>query len=126
MESSRIQVIPAFAAKTSFNTPGAPEIFPKRAVEFVNIRAGGMSPRHFQEIRMTRPAVAMALLCGLAGGAPGALAQPAKVKVGLMLPYSGTYAALGTAIENGFRLYVAEQGGRIAGREIEDFEVEEE
>jgi hypothetical protein len=37
MESSRIQVIPAFAAKTSFNTPGAPEIFPKRAVEFADI-----------------------------------------------------------------------------------------
>jgi branched-chain amino acid transport system substrate-binding protein len=25
-----------------------------------------------------------------------------KIKVGLMLPYSGTYAALGNAIENGF------------------------
>jgi branched-chain amino acid transport system substrate-binding protein len=75
---------------------------------------------------MTRPAVAIALLCFLAGGAPGALAQPAKLKVGLMLPYSGTYAALGAAIENGFRLYVAEQGGRIAGREIEYFKVDDE
>ena len=33
-----------------------------------------------------------------------------KLKVGLMLPYTGTYAALGNAIENGFRLHVAEQG----------------
>ena len=31
-----------------------------------------------------------------------------KLKVGLMLPYTGTFAALGTAIENGFRLQVAE------------------
>jgi branched-chain amino acid transport system substrate-binding protein len=85
-----------------------------------------MSPRASKEIRMTRPAVAIALLCFLAGGAPGALAQPAKLKVGLMLPYSGTYAALGAAIENGFRLYVAEQGGRIAGREIEYFKVDDE
>jgi branched-chain amino acid transport system substrate-binding protein len=43
-----------------------------------------------------------------------------------MLPYSGTYAALGTAIENGFRLYLTEQGGRIAGREIEFFKVDDE
>ena len=32
-----------------------------------------------------------------------------KLKVGLMLPYSGTYASLGNAIENGFQLYVKEQ-----------------
>jgi branched-chain amino acid transport system substrate-binding protein len=43
-----------------------------------------------------------------------------------MLPYSGTYAALGTAIENGFKLYVAEQGGKIGGREIEYFKVDDE
>ena len=47
-----------------------------------------------------------------------ALAQD-KVKVGFMLPYSGTYAALGNAIENGFRMYVGEQGGKLGGREIE-------
>src|SRR5665647_1202080 len=39
------------------------------------------------------------------------LAQTSKVRVGLMLPYTGTYAALGVAIENGFRLAVDEQGG---------------
>jgi branched-chain amino acid transport system substrate-binding protein len=58
-------------------------------------------------------------------GAP-AWAQPAKLKVGLMLPYTGTFAALGTAIENGFRLYVAEQGGKLGGREIEWFKVDDE
>ena len=40
-----------------------------------------------------------------------------KLKVGLMLPYSGTYASLGNAIENGFQLYVKEQGGKIGGRD---------
>ncbi len=49
-----------------------------------------------------------------------------KIKVGLMLPYSGTFAALGTAIENGFKLYVAEQGGKLAGREIEFVKVDDE
>jgi branched-chain amino acid transport system substrate-binding protein len=53
-------------------------------------------------------------------------AQAQKLKVGLMLPYSGTYAALGTAIENGFRLYLTEQGGRIGGREVEFFKVDDE
>lgn len=59
--------------------------------------------------------------------APLALAQSAtKIKVGLMLPASGTYAALGTAIENGFKLYVAEQGGKLGGREIEYARVDDE
>ena len=48
------------------------------------------------------------------------------IKVGLMLPYSGTYTALGNAIENGFKLYVQEQGGKLAGREIQYFKVDDE
>ena len=55
-----------------------------------------------------------------------AQAQGAKLKVGLMLPATGTYAALGTAIENGFRLYVGEQGGKLGGREIEFVKVDDE
>ena len=38
----------------------------------------------------------------------------------------GTYAALGNAIENGFKLYVEEQGGKLGGREIEYFKVDDE
>jgi len=49
-----------------------------------------------------------------------------KIKVGLMLPYSGTYAALGNAIENGFRLYIAEHGDKLSGREIEYIKVDDE
>ena len=51
---------------------------------------------------------------------------PGKLKVGLMLPYTGTFAALGTAIENGFRQHVTELGGKIAGREVEYFKVDDE
>ena len=61
--------------------------------------------------------------------APLVLAQTAavpKLKVGLMLPYTGTFAALGNAIENGFRLHVAEQGGKLGGREIEFVKVDDE
>lgn len=59
--------------------------------------------------------------------AAGAQAQGMdKLKVGLMLPYSGTFTALGLAIENGFRMYVDEQGGKLAGREIEFIKVDDE
>ena len=55
-----------------------------------------------------------------------AAAQGAKIKVGLMLPYTGTFAQLGVAIENGFRLALQEKGGKIAGREFEFFKVDDE
>jgi branched-chain amino acid transport system substrate-binding protein len=66
------------------------------------------------------------LLAAAALATTGAMAQGAKLKVGLMLPATGTFAALGTAIENGFRLYVTEQGGKLAGREIEFVKVDDE
>ena len=55
-----------------------------------------------------------------------ARAQGAKIRVGLMLPYTGTFAQLGVAIENGFRMAIAEQGGKLGGREIEFFKVDDE
>ena len=59
--------------------------------------------------------------------APVAMAQaPAKLRVGFMLPATGTFAALGAAIENGFRLHLAEQGGKLGGREVEFFKVDDE
>lgn len=66
-------------------------------------------------------AAAVLLACGSAG-AQGT----APIKVGLMLPATGTYANLGQMIENGFKLYVAEQGGKIGGREIQYFKVDDE
>jgi branched-chain amino acid transport system substrate-binding protein len=55
-----------------------------------------------------------------------AQAQGAKLKVGLMLPYTGTFTALGVAITNGFKLAVEERGGKLGGREIEYFVVDDE
>ena len=65
----------------------------------------------------TALAAALALSMGTAS---------ATVKVGFMLPYSGTYSALGQAIENGFKLYVKEQGGKLAGQEVQYFQVDDE
>ncbi len=54
------------------------------------------------------------------------LAQSGKIRVGFMLPYTGTYAQLGVAIENGVRMAINEQGGKLGGREIEWFKVDDE
>jgi len=75
------------------------------------------------------------LLTGAAGAATlavapqlrtPAIAQNAPLKVGLMLPYTGTFAKLGTFIDNGFRLYVEQKGGKLGGREITFVQVDDE
>ena len=53
-------------------------------------------------------------------------AQSNKVRVGFMLPYTGTFAQLGVAIENGVRMAIDEKGGKLAGREIEWFKVDDQ
>ncbi len=62
----------------------------------------------------------------LAASVTAAQAQQPPLKVGLMLPATGTFAALGDAIEKGFKLHVQEQGGKLAGREIQYFKVDDE
>ncbi|CAN5564787.1 ABC transporter substrate-binding protein [soil metagenome] len=79
-----------------------------------------MTPTNFRATRIVLAAAALACAGGFAQ------AQQAKLKVGLMLPYSGTYTALGVAIENGFKLNVEEQGGKLGGREIEYVKVDDE
>ena len=69
--------------------------------------------------------IAVSIATSLLSTAAIAQTQP-KLKVGLMLPYTGTFASLGVAIENGFRLYLAEQDGKIGGREVEFFKVDDE
>jgi len=62
-----------------------------------------------------------ATLAGLA--ATGALARPAlaqgaPLRVGLMLPYSGTFAQLGDSITQAFEMHLAERGGKLGGRAV--------
>ncbi|HRQ46468.1 MAG TPA: ABC transporter substrate-binding protein, partial [Rhodocyclaceae bacterium] len=71
----------------------------------------------------------MRAMVGLAMGALiplGAVQAADPIKVGMMLPATGTFAALGTAIDNAFKLYVEEQGGKLAGRDIQYFFVDDE
>jgi len=67
-----------------------------------------------------------ALLAAAALLAPAPASAQQKIKVGLMLPYTGTYAALGDAITNGFKMAINEAGGKFGGRDIEYFTVDDE
>ena len=49
-----------------------------------------------------------------------------SIRVGFMLPYTGTYAKLGMAIENGFKLALSELGENPFGKPIEFFTVDDE
>ncbi len=69
-------------------------------------------------------AVAIAVAICALGATPAEAAE--KLRIGFMLPYSGTYAALGSAITNGFKLYVDEKGGKLGGREVEYSSVDDE
>jgi branched-chain amino acid transport system substrate-binding protein len=68
---------------------------------------------------------ALTAALALALAASPALAQE-KIKVGMMLPYTGTFASLGNAITNGFKLAIAEQGGKLGGRDFEYVTVDDE
>ena len=49
-----------------------------------------------------------------------------SIRVGFMLPYTGTYAKLGMAIENGFRLALGELGDKPFGKTIDFYTVDDE
>lgn len=55
-----------------------------------------------------------------------AIAQAKPLKVGLMLPYSGTFAKLGENITIAVEMVIAEKGGKLGGREIELIKLDDE
>ncbi|MGE3917385.1 MAG: ABC transporter substrate-binding protein [Hyphomicrobiaceae bacterium] len=69
---------------------------------------------------------------GLAAGAAVALptrfaiAQAKPLKVGLMLPYSGTFAKLGENITFAVEMLIAEKGGKLGGREVQIVKLDDE
>jgi branched-chain amino acid transport system substrate-binding protein len=55
-----------------------------------------------------------------------AIAQAKPLKIGLMLPYSGTFAKLGENITFAIELLIAEKGGKLGGREIQIIKLDDE
>ena len=57
----------------------------------------------------------------------GVLAQGrGTLKIGMMLPYTGTFAQVGAAVINGFKLALQETGGKLGGRDIEYVTLDDE
>ncbi|HBK08315.1 MAG TPA: ABC transporter permease [Acetobacteraceae bacterium] len=67
--------------------------------------------------QISRRTILAGAAAAVALGRP-AIAQAAPLKVGMMLPFSGTYAALGENIASAFELLIAENGGKLAGRPV--------
>src|SRR5438552_18328115 len=86
--------------------------------ENVKTMEDGMA-KHQQQRRRVVKAIGTVGTLGALGAPALAFAQATKIKVGFMLPYTGTYAALGRAIANGFKVFVSEQGVKLGGRESE-------
>jgi branched-chain amino acid transport system substrate-binding protein len=55
-----------------------------------------------------------------------AIAQAKPLKIGLMLPYSGTFAKLGENITSAIELLIAEKGGKLGGRDIQIVKLDDE
>jgi branched-chain amino acid transport system substrate-binding protein len=55
-----------------------------------------------------------------------AIAQGAPLRVGLMLPYSGTFAALGENITHAIELYLASRDNKLGGRAIQLVRLDDE
>ncbi len=55
-----------------------------------------------------------------------ARAQSNKIRIGIMLPYTGTFASLGVQIENGMRMALDQAGGKLGGRDVEFYKVDDE
>lgn len=55
-----------------------------------------------------------------------AIAQAKPLKVGLMLPYSGTFAQLGENITHAVEMLIAEKGGKLGGRDIQLIKLDDE
>ena len=71
-----------------------------------------------------------ALMAGTAAAAfmptSFAIGQGAKIKIGLMLPYSGTFAALGQNITDAMTLAINEKGGKLGGRDVDYVRLDDE
>lgn len=55
-----------------------------------------------------------------------AIGQKAKLKIGLMLPYTGTFAALGHNITDAMKMRLAEGGNKLGGREFDIVQLDDE
>ena len=68
----------------------------------------------------------LAAAAAASGLARPAIAQGTPLRVGLMLPFSGTFAALGENIAAAFEMHLQEKGGRMGGRALQIVRLDDE
>ena len=68
---------------------------------------------------LTRRVLCGAALAATALSTPFAQAQDQTVKVGIIGPFSGPFAHYGTLFKAGAEAYIANQGGKLAGKSVE-------
>lgn len=99
------------------------------------MRKNSMQKAAGQKVRLVgdsglsrRHVLAGASAAAVAGTLPTtfAIAQAKPLKVGLMLPYSGTFAKLGENITTAVEVLLAEKGGKLGGREIQFVKLDDE
>lgn len=75
----------------------------------------------FRPVGLIAVTVTLSLVtaCGGSSLGTGGDNQDGPVKIGLLVPQSGIYKALGDDMKQGFELYVEQHGGRLGGREVE-------
>lgn len=71
-----------------------------------------------QRLRIVAAAILVSFVAAL-GGPTTAPAQSGPIKIGLLAPLTGAFAAIGKDMLNGTELYLDEIGRQVAGRKIE-------
>src|SRR6059058_2339981 len=80
--------------------------------------AAQLDRREFLQVGLTVAGAAVFAACGgTTSGGPSGPTGP-EFKVGVVLPYSGVYAELGTSITNGMRMYFDSVGNQAGNRKI--------
>jgi branched-chain amino acid transport system substrate-binding protein len=87
---------------------------------FLNRKLGAeLDRREFLRLSATTAGVIGLVACGGGGGSTGPGAPTGKdFKVGVVLPYSGTYQDLGDSITKGMQLYFSRAGNQAGNRKL--------
>jgi len=70
-------------------------------------------------MKLTRTLSAAVLAVGIAAFGVNAAQAAEPLKIGLVLPMTGPFAAYGKQIEHGVKLYLEKNGDTIAGRKVQ-------
>jgi branched-chain amino acid transport system substrate-binding protein len=68
---------------------------------------------------LIRVLISSLVACAAALAQPAAAQTPEKIKIGILGPFSGPYAATGVQFRQGIETFLAQHGTQVGGREVE-------